>query len=339
MNLKSVRRIICSDQEIEELYWAFNLQGLRGFLEYYKAIRKKNLKFLLAASVGESLFSIQRICSEGLFFEELIGELGIAQASREILEKWNLDVRYEIEGSVAKVFEEQAFVSYGNHSSGLESIIFDSCFSRSNIYQIGASFLPKIGPNISKTALLVHNVSISQVELLNNSKTKKMRDKVLDEFEAFVWPMTEDKAAREHNRKILSLASELVLSGCGVNIFPTGSVKVDAAWKNGIGSLIGKIARQKHDQPVYIIPIIYGISETYPLASNLLPRFNLAHLLAKLQTSIFESTPYIYAPSAIPIKSLNLDALETAEVTYKLKEIWVNIQQIAQKKFVKWPKK
>lgn len=339
MDITSARRIICSDQEIQQLFLAFNSQGLRGYLEQYKALRRKNQKFFLVTNLLESLLPIRRICTEGLYFEDAIGELGIAQASRKILERWNLDVRYDIEGNVAKVLDEQAFVSYGNHSSGLESIVFDSCFSRLNVYQIGASFLPQIGPNISKTALLVKNVRISQAKPLDKSQTKKMRNKVLDGFEAFVWPPTDDNTAKEHNRKTLSLAAELVLSGCGVNIFPTGSVKVEADWKNGIGSLVRRLARQKHDRPVYIVPLFYGISETYPLASNLLPRFNIVHLLAKLQTSIFESTPYLYAPIAIPLESLNLESLETAEITHVLKEIWVDIQHTARKRFIKWPKK
>jgi hypothetical protein len=341
MHLKSALRIICSDQEIQQLYSAFNSRGLRGYFEQYDSLRLKSLRFFLVTYLLETLLPIQRICTEGLYFEETIGELGIAHASRKILERWNLDVRYEIGGNVAKILEKQAFVSYGNHSSGLESIVFDSCFTRRNVYQIGASFAPKIGPNVSKTVLLVHNVSRSPTQLLDKSPTKTMRDRVLDRFEAFIWPPTDNPTAKEQNQKTLSAAAELVLNGCGVNIFPAGSVKVKADWKNGIGSLVRRISqqKQKYDRPVYIIPLVYGINETYPLASNLFPRLNIAHLLAKLQASIFESTPYVYAPIAIPLESLNLETLETIEITQKLKEIWLGIQQSARKRFVKWPKK
>ena len=337
-----IRNFFIRESELERLFKAFESGGLSHFYAQYNDMRQKNIRFHLVSNLLESFLPVNYISAEGLYFEHEIGKLGIARASREIMDRWGLEIRYEMSGKVIRVLEKESFLSFGNHSSGIESVVFDSLFDREDIYQIGASFLEKIGPNISKTAILVHNIAHkSSMQQITNKKD--WRRKILNAFEAFTWPPTSDPTKVQENRTAIMRAAHLIAGNrCGVNIFPTGSVRNDAPWKNGVGSLVLKIMTiQKHNKhPIYLVPIVYGISDTHLLASSLFTPNNAARILARLQTSIFENVPFLYAPTVIPIEELLSNTrFDANQITNKLKFIWLEIQKSAALKFKSWPRR
>jgi hypothetical protein len=85
--------------------------------------------------------------------------------------------------------------------------------------------------------------------------------------------------------------------------------------------------------------MVYGLEATHPLATDFLPRSNLIRFLAKIQTNLFESIPYIYAPSAIALEDLDLEDIHNAKkVTETLRRVWLELHLTASKKFSIWLK-
>lgn len=320
------------------LYSAFHSGGLRRFAEEYDILRSQSLSYRLAAAVLESVVPLHQLTRVGMDFEQLIGERGIAAASRAMLQRWDLNIRYELSGEVWQTLDNRAFIAYGNHTSGLESILFDSLFSRNDVFQIGASFLTNIGPNISRTALLVERSQGSPDATPNGSRRSHLLASIAD----FIWPAVPRDEAACVNQRALATACDLVVRRRGgVNIFPTGSVATDAAWQNGVGSLVRRALTHPEadlDQ-VYLVPMVYGVPETLPLSLRISRRVTVIRLLARIQNSVFVPTPYVYALKSITLRESRLNPESgSAEITQQLREMWMEVHRAARGRFRKWPR-
>lgn len=326
------------DNELKQLYHSFHTGGLTSFLAAYENLCRRKFSFHFATAIMEIMLPIRYMCQEALVFEEKIGEYGIASASRQILDRWKVRVRYEFSGHVYQILSGGAFLAYCNHTGGLETILFDSLFQRDDVYQIGASFFPKIGPNISKKIITIDNIELDAND--NNGKIT-LRNRFLDEVGSFIWPPVCDQNTLTTYRVAFKKATDLIaVHRSGVNIAPTGSVKLNAPWRSGLGLIVKMLLRYRPEQRagIYLIPTVYGMEATHTLASGFLPITSPIRLLAQLQTKVFEADPYIFAPVAIPIDSLDIDKSYSAEdITRLLKRIWLDIQREAHTKYPKRP--
>jgi hypothetical protein len=316
------------------LHSALHAGGVAGFLREYRTLKRTSLRFCIISNAVESFIPITHLCRQALAWGFLCRKSGIGQAARELLEKWQLDVQYRVGGPVYEVLEKEAFISYGNHTSGFEHYAYDAMFRRMDTYHVGASFLRLLGPGLTKRYLPVYNTVPQPAGFSNHG----WKHSLVDTIGSFIWPPIADPSAKRANAEILDKAAKLICeSGSGVNIFPTGSVIPDAQWRFGIGSLVRRVLAQVPTRDIYIVPIVYGIEPTHLLASRLLPRYSVVRLLAKLQTNVFEATPYVYAPQAIKLQDLGFSNTDTAaEITERLKTIWTGLYRTSQAEFTRW---
>src|SRR5579859_1485422 len=315
------------------LYNAMQSGDLRAFMREYKTLQYNSLIFRVSSRMFETFVPITYMCREGLAWERATEKFGYAQAARKMLERWDLDIRYALGSHTLQVLESEAFLSYGNHTSGFEHFPFDALFQREDVYHVAASFIGKLGPALGKRLIYVQNT-------VERTSAKNWQEKIADMIGDFVWPTTTDRSHMRSNLEALKLAAnKIAKEGGGVNVFPTGSVKPSAEWQSGLGWIVKQILSQPQTRKIYIVPIVYGLSPIHILASEFLPSLHLIKLLAQVETRLFEPSPYVFVPRAIALEDLGVSRSDTAnEITLRLKDIWREVYQTATKKFTKWPR-
>ena len=326
------RRPVAFRSQVQELFDTLHSGGLEAFLKQYESFRHQSVSFRLASGLIELGLPLSHMCRVILELEQMIGRDGMAEACRAILKKVGLQVRPEIAPEVAAVLSNGAFLSYGNHTSGVEAIVFDSLFTRSDVYQIGDANLARIGPNITKTALLVESVPIRDAY-----RQRRWYSGMLDAMEDFFWPTVPDPSALQRNREVLDRAADLIVArGCGVNIYPTGSMRPDAAWRNGLGSLMRRVLRHPLLKPeqVFLVPMVFGIEFVDTIVTDYYPVYCPARWVARLLTSFLAGPTYVFAPLAIPLKDLHIDSGQApSETSAQLEGIWNDVLKKAHRKF------
>jgi hypothetical protein len=214
--------------------------------------------------------------------------------------------------------------------------MFGALLTRDDVVYLAGSFVAHLGPGINASVLPLHRTGPS----VHAPAARDLRTRVLNRVDTILWPARSDFQARRENLATLRRAADVITQGGGVHLFPTGSMSAAAAWQPGIGHLARLLAHRpsQDGRPVYLVPLVYGVSDAHVEASRIFPRRSLTRLAGRLQVGLLAGPPYVYAPPPVDLSDLDITPRTPAPViTRMLFEVWEQARADAERTFARWP--
>lgn len=179
--------------------------------------------FLRFFGVPELLKDVDR-------FEKEMGEKGIGQVSKEILEKLGMEVSTKTPEWMKQ--EGVPILFYGNHKGFTEPLLIASQCTRDDIGFVGNEFARRAGPNAAKYVLPVLAKRYAKDEPVPLSSFERT-------FMGAVGGLSMTKAEIvAMNAQSISDAVQKISDGGAMGIFPTPGLDVTYPWFSGIGKII-----------------------------------------------------------------------------------------------------
>ncbi|MEO3923320.1 hypothetical protein ABGB07_05605 [Micromonosporaceae bacterium B7E4] len=311
----------------DQLIAAFHDGGLSTALSEYQ--RQRWRRPGLAAL--EAFVPLGDIGAELVRFTAEIARDGVGPASRAALHRWQLEPRFELHPAAWARFDQGAFLAFGNHVAGIEAALFGAAQTRPDVYHLAGAFVATACPELGDRLLLLQHAGPRRT-----GRQAPLRERALAAVEDAVWPPRPESA--RDNLGTLARAAELIADhGAGVHVFPAGSMHRDAPWQPGIGWLVRRLLWRRPEQPVALLPVVYGLSDAHLAASALFRRRPHVRGLARLVLALVGGPPYLYAPAPVPLDAFGVRAGATSrEVTEALFALWTTARAEAARAIPGW---
>lgn len=305
----------------------FRERGLAHALTVYDEVLRTRPIARVLAGVSSPLLPVRRIIQALLDHSADIERQGIAAASRTALVNWDVPLQIDIDASTWNKLHSEAIVAFGNHPTGAEVLMFNGLLHRDDVYHLGGDHIARVSDALAKHVIPVAN----SAQRVSSLTVNTLRDRILGRIEAVVWPPTDHEDAGAINRLAIQTAARLVAEeGAALHVFPAGSMNSSAPWLNGLGAIVGTLSRRTDDsRPVYLVPVVYRVSETHLMASRLFPPTSPVRCLARLQLWACGHPPTVHVGRAIRLDDLELSNQSAATITQGLRAVWCRLAEEA----------
>jgi 1-acyl-sn-glycerol-3-phosphate acyltransferase len=274
----------------------YKQKGTLGVLEWlYDKNRFLPIKILLKTCF--LIFPFEYILRTTANYDQNIRTKGFAKATKHYLQDLNINIQ-----TITPNTTNTPILIFANHPTGLDPYLIVSALDRNDVYVVADIYQKNKGHNIGN-----HVIPIIYTQSRKNIANRGILNAIgFIVMRIFTGYEAEDKV-KQHNRKAIEKAAQLLTEGNVVIIFPDGGSNNTAYWYTGIGEII-KYLSNKNIEVKLLAAQINNIS-TLKLIHHFL--FNQKKTLATNPVQITLSAPF-------NLDSLNIDK-DTHDITDQLR--------------------
>lgn len=182
--------------------------------------------------------------------DELVGRLGSSEACKTLLARLPVPWTAVWSDATREVMRTAPVITYGRHGSLLTPPLLAAAIDRPDVTMVGASYITKLGPNISRTMLPIY---VTTPLTARTAGRKGLLPRAAGWLAYKLDPLLPRDAARAANQASLRRAADHVRAGGAFAIVPE-SRDLRQPWRPGIGALAGMLWDEPGARPYYLVP-------------------------------------------------------------------------------------
>lgn len=262
---------------VADLKASFAAGGIEAMARTHSAATKSSLSYRLFCGLVDLVFPATPLLGIAGDLDHYIGELGVADGSKEILKRIPTPWMAEFPGRGGTEIRTHPVVVFGKHGSILTPFLVAASLDRPDLKMLAASYIARLGPNIART--------MYPVRLPVPSFRSAGRAGILPRISGWLTSRLESPLARdirrEQTRASLVQAAEHVRSGGALLIAPDAGAPT-SKWRPGIGFLVANLVQgDAADRGAYLVP--YRIWASITGFFRLLSRNPISRALGRWQ--------------------------------------------------------
>ena len=191
--------------------------------------------------------------------DDLVGRLGTPGACKTLLARPPVPWTAVWSEETRDAMRTAPVITYGRHGSLLTPPLLAAAVDRPDVRMVTASYITKLGPNISRTMLPVY---VTTPLTARTAGRKGLLPRASGWLAYKLDPPPSRDAARAANQAALRRAADPARAG-GVLAIAPDSRDPRQPWRPGVGALAAMLAEEPGARPCYLVPWrIWGASIT-----------------------------------------------------------------------------
>jgi hypothetical protein len=229
---------------------SFDEGGIEGlYLAHVSALRS-SLTYKLFYGILDLVLPVTPLFGIVKDLDRLVGELGVQGGSKIVLGRPPIPWQAVWPERGGEEIRTSPIVVYGTHGSILTPLLLAVALDRSDLKMVGASYIAKLGPNISDCTFPVYATTPLTVKTAGR---KGLAPRVIGWLTYKLDPPMARDVGKARNRASLCQAVGHVRGGGGLLIAPDSRLRGEV-WRPGLGRLVAQLAEDCGPRPCYLVP-------------------------------------------------------------------------------------
>lgn len=272
------------DHESDSKSWSLN--STKAWLEYLPnpwTELRENRSVQVGIFLAVALLGLNKVRGFWKEFQEHVPETGLAQLSRELLDKLGIEIEVKGNREVLNTPAGAGQLLLGvNHVNILEPVVAASLFQRIDLYLIGVITYGYF----MNQYLRDHFIGIMPRKYAIDKQAKKklrLADLIDLVKKAYIKQRIDSRAIAHMNKTALEQAAGLLTEGDEVILFPGGGMSTDKPWGHGVGNIMLQLAPEQRPH-VQLLPVYFDIPSRKRMVVSLAVQHRLKRLSSWSET-------------------------------------------------------